>query len=251
MPRANSRRFELGAVGAPIFYALVDHADTKIAPRTIRIKSSLLVPGEPDEAQASLAQGLISSVWWSDPPWHQGFDRLGCMRLRFGSVEGIFRDVYADLREGEYNLPPCQTISVHAAYWRSYPAQASHELEVSAEIATGESVESTPLTFTATMDADMGETTPDHPSNTRYCPAPPGAYAFEALAGGGTGIIATGDTNGFAPPALYVERDPGEGRWLPPSTPILLGAARGVTCRPIRTPDSGTYWGPQITYFVR
>lgn len=244
MPRSNTRTLDLGPAGTPVFYALVDHAENLIRPRTLRVKSRLLQP-VPDEEQQSLAQGLIASVWWSDPAWHKvlGQSRLGALRIRCGSPGGIFRDVYCDLREGEYNLPPCQLVSVWAAYWKSAPAQDSFPLEVSAEIADGECIESTPMIVSAQGEFAI---TKGFDPVSQYCPAPPGAYAFD-IRGGTAGAIVEDE-------ALYVERAPISGRWLPPTTPILLTSTRGISLRPIVEPDGGgpswTWW-PEVTFFVR
>lgn len=259
MSRANTRLLDRGgpvdgvSVPAPQFFAVVNHDDDHQVPRVLRIKVRALKQGVSEDVQAQLAQFAGGAgVWWNrdadtgvPEPWYGG----AAMRIRFGSEPGIFRDIIADLREGEYNIPPCKSITVTAAFWSpgddetGYTAQLQGlQLEVAAEIADGETIESSPLILTAQRDIRLAA--PEY--GWANCYAPPGAYAFDA---GGEHQAIYGISGG-----RYFERNPDTGKWVPPSTPILLTSGVvgiGLVDQRDGDADAPGTWPAIITFFVR
>lgn len=208
---------------APKFQRLVELQTKEVVPRVVRLRLRSLLPSLDEYAQDSYAQGYTAGIWWPSQPlgsiWDEASYRCGALRIRYGSSPGIFREVYVDLRGGEFNVPPCENVAISAAYWSpryDYGDDGSYGLEVQAEIATGEAIESTPLVLTAARVIDPV----NGPNET--CWVPPGAYAFDAYAGFNRLIVEN-------EAGLYVERNPSTGLWVPPSTPILLGASRSLS----------------------
>lgn len=256
--RAGAKRFDPGPpnVLRPQFFSLVDYADDRQVARTLRIKARLEQQLADDQHQVSLAQGLASGIPWFDSyPLVSSADRMGALRVRVGSRAGIYREITFDLRDGEFNLPPCEVIYVAAAYWNPSANSGDYldqPLFIEAEIADGCTVESTPMVVS--INFDVSENGPLHviakPWST-YIPAPPGAYAFD-FAGGERGIVVHGSTrpDDFND-GLWAVRDPTNGVWLPPTTPILLGRHRGFHIWPIIDPAPGATWTPEIWFYVR
>ena len=162
---------------------------------------------------AHLTQGGAGDGGGSFAEWGELYPWLGTGSLKFtwGSHPGIARTIYCDLRSGEYNIPPCEFLEVHAAAWDPFAVgevSEAGEWRVSGEIAAGIAHESTPITVTALL---YGE-----PSTYRaVCPRPPGAYAFEVGGNEPAGVRAYG---GLHP----VVRNYETGLWQPPTTPIPL-----------------------------
>lgn len=203
----------------PKWQPMLESSSQQVRPRVLRVRLRALTPYGDEITQATQAMGYTAGIWWPLPSgerWQQGSYRCGGMRIRYGSNPGIFREVYADLREGEYNIPPCETASIAAAWWsplQDYGDDGGWELETAVEIAEGDAIESTPLVLTAGRLIEPGPSVP--------CYVPPGAYAFDAQAGRATVYVENSQ-------GLYVERDPSTGKWVPPTTPILLGATRAL-----------------------
>lgn len=261
---SNTRRIAIGPAisvgGTPDFVALLAFDDHKVLSRTLRLSARFLQPDLTDEQQKARAQGMIAGLWWEPgQQWWQNGDVLACVRLRFGSSPGIFRDVYADLREGEYNLPPCSSVNVAIAYRRAQAIQGGPDLEVGAEVADGESAESTPLVLTCAADINhtqSGLDTIAGIAGSRRCPVPPGAYAFDVRAGATGVVLRDYGGQGYGAPSILVERDWETGRHVPPTQPILLGRARDLVVWPVRLPvgnpsGNDNYWTPEITFHVR
>lgn len=261
MPRSQSRTINPGPVGVrqPQFGMLLSFLDEpgRVLPRTLRVSMRMLMPGASEEDQSYLAQGLTSGMWWTQPSSEQWLLEAAqaSMKIRTGSQKGIQRSVYADLREGEYNLPPCDSVILEVAYWRPGNSGQWEPIELFAEIADGGTYEGTPLTFTASKYHAHRQNpgTPIDSTLSVFCPVPPGAYAFEAAAGP-NGLIAAGTDQQIAQqyrsPGFFVERSPQSGRWLPPSTPVMLGSQRRVY---VSSTDvaMGEMWNPELTFFVR
>lgn len=263
MARSNTKILTRKAGLIPDFTPVVTYDDGKRSiPRVLRLRVRALKQGYTDEDQAQLAQLCGGAgVWWNKnndtgaaEPWVGG----GALRIRYGTEGGIYRDIIADLREGEYNIPPCSYITVSAAYWDPLDAEAGGifyssyytaqqldgiDLEVSADVVDGDSLESTPLVVTASRIIPFGP--PSFGEAT--CVAPPGAYAFDV--GGGTVRVYGNSAE------KYFERDPESGKWLPPSTPILLSTGRlfvGTTQKELVGDGTNLEtWQPTITFFVR
>lgn len=231
----------------PKFILMCELTDHIQSPRVVRVKLRSENQQYNEYQQNSYSQGYTAGIWWPTPSgnfWNAGSYRSGALRFRFGSTPGIIRDNFADLREGEYNIPPCQTVQVSAAWWsprRDYGDDHSIPLEVSIEVATGEAIESTPLVLTCSrLIEGLGS------EIDRACWVPPGAYAFDAAAGGQPVMI----TNSAG---MYCERDPMTGKWVPPTTPILLGATRALDVWPgaAFTGEDMVSFQPVISFFIR
>lgn len=206
---------------APSWKQLCELQTREVLPRVVRLKLRSLIPQLDEYGQDSYAQGYTAGIWWPTPQgfyWDESSPRMGALRIRYGSNPGISRELYVDLRGGEYNVPPCESVSIAVAWWsprNDYGDDGSYGLEIQTEVATGEAIESTPLVLTASRTID--------PANgpNEFCWVPPGAYAFDAYAGFNR-LVITNDQG------LYVERNPATGLWVPPTTPILLGASRAL-----------------------
>lgn len=255
-PGARSKVLSHGAQSlAPRGWSLVAslHDVGEQRPRVLRVQADAMGLG--DELGAYVAQNAACGVWWNRLaqsgesfgqwdanavyPWQGG----AALRITCGSLPGVSRTIYADLRSGDYNLPPCEYVEVHAAVW-SPSGGAPPDWRVQAEIAEGMAIESTPMRVTARRSC----------ANDTYraaCIAPPGAYAFEV--GGnepGGGVIASGA-------ATPVTRNYDTGAWTPPTTPHLLVEARVIVERvsgssPVA--DDGEFaqpWDATIVWFVR
>jgi hypothetical protein len=206
-----------GVHSPPAFTSLVNLADNKTLPRTLRVRSRLTLGAQNDLYSAAVAQQLTCGCWWNTEagmpsPWDGG----GALRIRCGT-----REVYADLREGEFNLPPCADVDVAVAWWNPTDTGSRDDglwavpLEVTAEIVDGPSIEATPLCVTASR------------RQTNYAGmssvlAPPGAYAFDLVGGFETLPVGLTITGG----PTHAVRDWTTGRWLPPTTPLLLRGER-------------------------
>lgn len=222
-----------------------------------------------DDFLAKLAVSGTCGVWWNagyvgpnDPagapdPWYGG----AAMRVRYGSSPGIMRTLYADLRDGEFNLPPCELVEVAAGRWDRGPGSrdTATTLTIMAEVADGMSIESTPLICSAYKPINGPV---DGGSSMGLCLCPPGAYAFEVTGGIidqeaaeiGTGwrggIVARGGSE-------FLERNWSTGKWCPPTSPRPLNAPY-VTVWPaypdhyVAEPDGPTpQWGAAIQFYVR
>lgn len=259
MPGKNTGQLTLKpgpvSVRQPQFVNALSFADGQVLPRTLRLKLRMLdYSVSEEEEQARLGQGLCAGIWWPTAVGNQWLQAInGCMQLRIAG--GIERLIYADLREGEFNLPPCSSVQMRVAYWRPGNSGIAEPIELSAEIADGGCFESTPLTFTAAKEFDV------FPSNdpiivtaeqSALCPIPPGAYAFD-IAAGRTGIRAVGQTHNLMvdPGGLWVERNPRSGLWVPPTMPTPIGPHRALYIRNTTDSDEGENWFPEVTFYVR
>lgn len=236
----------------PGFRNLVAFHDEMQRPRTLRVDVRALVPGRDtaDQRSMALAAGTCG-VWWSDAvgdttedaPWQGG----AAIKLSYGSTPGIEREVYADLRAGEFAIPPCMTLEVAVAYWRPLDqlddVLGDALLEVAVEIADGEpGPDCSPLILTATRRVDAGYSV--------GCSVPPGAYAFDLLPGSRTHVAALCG-------GQRVVRRQG-GAWTPPTHPVLIA---GADCRHVSvwTDDelSGSgegetaTWDAGVVFYVR
>ncbi len=229
----------------PQFRQLFQHQAASIVPRTLRVDARVLLDGVNEEAQRNLATRLGGAgVWWNETeggatPWFGG----AALKIVCGSHPGIRRTVYADLRSGEYALPPCEHFEISAAYWTpdsdepdaegytSIDALGTSLLEVSAEVAEGESGEVSPLLLSATRRFQGGS----------ICATPPGAYAFEVYA----------DTAFRARcGAVTVVRVPGE-RWEPPTMPHPIVGPYAHFVEVYSLDEAVSDWAPVIVFWVR
>lgn len=226
----------------PQFRQMFQHQAASIQPRTLRIDARVLLDGVDDEAQRNAVLRLGGAgVWWTEGegaqiPWFGG----AALKIVCGSHPGIRRTIYADLRPGEYALPPCEHFEISAAYWTpdsdvsgdyGLDALGTSLLEVSAEVAEGETGEVSPLLVSATRRIDTGS----------ICAVPPGAYAFEVYA----------DTAFRARcGAVTVVRIPGE-RWEPPTMPHPIVGPFAHFVEVYSLDESVGEWSPVIVFWVR
>lgn len=245
--RTQTRTIQPGAYldPTPRFVQVVEMREDKVSPRTVRVRLRRTDPSLDEYAQVYRAAGFAAGIWWPNPggeTWQDQNGYGGALRLRFGSGQGIMREVIADLRDGEFNIPPCDVVTASVAWWRpnsSAPSDPSDKilpLEVAIEVVEGDSAESTPLVLTAVrkMAAAVGTV-----SSKSDCWTPPGAYAFDVSSPQGRVVARSASLN--------VVRDPIEGLWIPPTTPILLGPSFSVYVEHRLSSESTVY----LTFFVR
>lgn len=244
-----SRRFatvtlERGAVGVrvPTWRTVFQFAEEAQRPRTLRIETRAIVDGMSDDmrrAAAALAGG--AGIWWGDEG-EDLWDGGAAMRLTYGTQPGIQRTVYADLRSGEYAIPPCSAFELSAAYWAPIENQLG-PLELAAELADGDCGDCTPLQLSATRK--------DEPYNEarsiaslRYCPVPPGAYAWEVYSDRPQVHARCG--------LVEVIRDRVTGAWQPPTMPHPIA---GQDAHQVRiwsdVQGEAGMWSPLVVFFVR
>lgn len=168
--------------------------------------------------------GLPAGVWWtpdSDFTRWIGANYFGVLRFTYGSL-GMQRELFCDLRSGEYQIPPCQFLRVDATRYTPATTHGGEDpftvdptpYSVEGEIADGTSPDFTPMLFTA--PSEWGALDADEFAQVA---APPGAYAFEVY-GGRSDADFAGNRFATAQPASV--RDFVTGVWLPPSSPLPL-----------------------------
>ncbi len=228
-------------VTEPTFRQLLQHQTSEIRPRTLRVDARVMLSGVSEEAGRNAVLRIGGAgVWWNETeggptPWWGG----AALKITYGSHPGIRRTIYADLRAGEYALPPCDHFEVSAAYWTQdtedygLDVLGTSLLEVSAEVAEGDAGETSPLLLSATRHLSGGGS---------ICAVPPGAYAFEVYAE--TALRARCG-------AVTVVRIPGE-RWEPPTTPHPIVGPYAHYCEVYPLSEGGeAEWDPVIVFWVR
>lgn len=152
--RSESRRLEYQPMTAePRFAEILRLESQTQLPRVLRVQTKIVGGSLSDYRRDELVKMVGSAgVWWNrengpdgpvSSPWHGG----AAMRIETGTVGASSRAIYADLRPGEYVLPPCTHATISAAWWR---AEGVHDfewypLEVTAEIADGILTDATPF----------------------------------------------------------------------------------------------------------
>lgn len=244
-----------------MWHSLVSVDGERAAPRVVRVRlrTTSVASGESldDETTSAFSREIQSGLWWGQYPWLPVDTLAGSLRLRWGSSPGIYRDVFIDLHEGEYNLSPCEHVQVACSYWDPRPPpmfpagpRFRPDLEVSVEIAEGEALESTPMVLTASCRLEDNKWEAHGLAWVKGGSYPPGAYAVDGYAGN-PGLLFTETTSERY--GLRIERAPLTGRWLPPTSPILLGKSRDFWARPA---DSSVVsalsgWRPTLSFYMR
>jgi hypothetical protein len=188
------------------------------AARSVRVRVGKASYASPLH-QASLPAG----VWWQPEPdfakWI-GDSYFGAIRFLYG-YKGLLREIYCDLRGGEYQIPPCEFLRVEATRYTpavttggEFPFDVDHTpYVIEGEIADGMAPDFTPMQFTAR--SQWGDLEADEYAKVA---APPGAYAFEVYAR--SPAPSTGNRFTTLSPASV--RDFVDGVYLPPSSPLPL-----------------------------
>ena len=122
MSRAGTTELPVGALGALFptrWYPVASIGDPGTPKaRTVRCRVSQQAYVEP-----LYSSGLSAGVWWKpDDTFTTWAGSLyhGVLRFRYG-YQGMLRNLYCDLRSGEYQIPPCEYLTVEAT--RYTPAQ--------------------------------------------------------------------------------------------------------------------------------
>ena len=185
--RSESRRldWQQGVTTEPRFVELLRLEDTKQLPRVLRVQTRI-VGGSKSDIQREELLGQIGSagVWWNSElgdnglqsvPWDGG----AAMQIETGTVGAGTRMIYADIRPGEYVLPPCTHARVSAAWWRLGVSTLFQDapLEVTVEIADGVLADYTPFMVSAQRSVWTGDTV--LPGHVASVSVPPGAYAWD------------------------------------------------------------------------
>lgn len=229
--RSGSQALALGTLGltAPERFltlcSVVDEGSPR--PRTVRI-----VVAKSGQDEAIWQHHLPAGAWFygdGTVPW-VGSSMCGVLRFRFGS-QGVLRTLFADMRGGEYQIPPCESVIVDVArYTPSTDAAAlaaagfpaGSQLDVIGEITDGTSEDFTPMQFTAPSSWGAGGAD----ASARIF-APPGAYAFELYP---DSPLAPNNTFEVSPPGA--RRDFANGLNQPASSPLpVVSAAVTVQAR--------------------
>lgn len=235
MSRAGSASLALGELGAlaPLQFLPVCSVqdEGRPRPRTVRIRIA-----KQGEEESNINHHLPGGVYWrsdSSAAWVGSSVTAMCGLVRFvyGS-QGMLRTLLCDLQGGEYQIPPCEYLTVTAArYTPSTDAAAlaaigfpaGSVLECAGEIADGCAEDFTPMMYTAPSSWPGGAGT----DALARVHAPPGAYAFELYP---DTALAAQNTFEVSPPGA--RRDFANGVWTPPTTPLpLLSSSVAVQAR--------------------
>lgn len=209
---------------SPPFSEVLRISDTKQDARVLRVSTRAIVQGLSEDEQRAMARTIGGAgIYWNrenglPSPWLGG----AALRITTGSTPGMPRTIFADLREGEYVLPPCTDVGVSVAYWKTN-ANADNSigdspLEVTLEVADGTLADPTPLQVSAQRFIPwFGEdvTGDTGGAGVKRCAIPPGAYAWDAFADGVSTLRAK-----CGP--LTAARDPDGTKWAPPFFPLPL-----------------------------
>lgn len=249
MSKSGTTELPVGTLGAVVptrWYPVASvGSEGEARPRTVRCRVSKQSYIDP-----LYSSGLPAGVWWapddSFTPW-RGALYLGAIRFSYG-YQGMLRRLYCDLRSGEYQIPPCEFLTVEAT--RYTPATDTEgefaftvdrsSMEIEGEIADGFAADFSPMMFTAPSQwlqdpmVDSGE--------QMKIAAPPGAYAFEVYPR--SAITDPGSRVESVRPGAV--RDFGGGVWLPPSSPLPM-IDDSVTLRTIE----GIARPVDLVFFVR
>jgi len=219
--------------------------DGEARPRILRVQLAARISGASDAAQERSAYaigtaGMLDQVEGGQPsPWYGG----AAMILRCGGAVGVRRTLVADLRSGEYALPPCESVELSVRYYETDDdAIAPVPLDIQAEVADGTLPDATPLQLTAARFVSwVGDPAP---GGIARCPVPQGAWGWDLLPGslpvmyGLCGDVKATRTDG--------------GTWTPPTTPLILG---GADCRDVRiwtdAPQVGEGWLASVIFYLR
>ncbi len=242
MSATGNARLERGAPDThkPRFRQLLSSVSTENArPRTLRIEARVALNELSDEQQRQLVYQLGGAgVWWargenSPLPWDGG----AALSIVYGSTPGIRRQIFADLRPGEYVIPPCESIMVSAAYWCpdfELGELGDAPLEVFAAVADGDASDSSPLILSAVRTTTL--------SGAR-CPVPPGAYAWDAYALDTPIRAQCGSVQ-----AMRVQG----GAWTPPTHPIPIAGPYSDAVDVVRIGEGlEGAWTPMVLFYVR
>lgn len=179
-------------------------------PRVVRVRVERAAQDDP-----LWSHSLPAGVWWrlhggDTEPWIgsiTGPSYCGALRFTCGSL-GMQRRVLCDLRGGDYQIAPCDHLTVEATCYTPGNVAALYPLEVAAEIADGQSIDYTPMQFTAPSTWTTA---------VSAVAAPPGAYAVDVY----PDDPADGGHVELVPPGAVRDFSIG-GEWKPPTTPLPL-----------------------------
>lgn len=245
----------------PRFEEILRLEDTQQVPRVLRVQMQLLARDLNDFRRAELTLQVGSAgVWWNregpsgNPadeiasPWDGG----AALQIETGTIGAASRQIWADLRAGEYVLPPCTHARISAARWGigGEGDMVSARLEVTAEIADGVLTDSTPLMLTASRYAS--NTHPNLPRVSASVAVPPGAYAWDV----GTSYEAAIEAYCGQ---IYALRDRARGVWAPPYFPLPIVGPQAHRVHVVNLalrdnpPEEGVtvLWRPSVIFFVR
>ena len=220
--------------------------------RSVRIRV-----GKGDDTQPLFQASLVAGVWWTPDDDYTAWTGsvhpyCGVLRFEYG-YQGMQREIFTDMRSGEYQIPPCEFLRVTAARYTPAVSQGGEfpytvdttPYVVEGEIADDVATDFSPMLFTAPSywgDADAGD--------YLKIAAPPGAYAFDVypdLSTGGDSFPDPPDGGAFYTRNPASIRDLVNGIWLPPSSPIPLIESYVE----IAVGDNPTLRNCSIVFFVR
>jgi hypothetical protein len=230
MARKASLLLERGDLSAtePTFLNLVDIAASGTSkPRVLRVSLELVTgsgEGEGGEPIAPAAGGFLAAGAWYNPAIASSdspawlFRDHGVLEIKCGDgASEPVRTIYADIRSGEFQLPPCDFARVRVARYYAGDTPMGGDYRVSAQLVDGFAGDPSPLTFTAirrfTIAGGDGGFSLLFP--------PQGAYAFELYPQSGRVFEAN---HGLQRNRLGAVQDP-------PNSPIPLAAqSLDLTC---------------------
>lgn len=240
--RTSTERLDRGPVSVrrPTWRGVASLDERIVRPVTMRVDARALASGRTDEEAASMV-GLAggAGVWWN---YHDGvpapWDGGAALRIVYGSVPGIRRTIYADLRAGDYALPPCNAVEVSAAYWNPTDSDAddlgTSQLEVSVELADGDCADASPLRVSCVRSIPGVDTT--------SCMVPPGAYAWDVYAP---------DVSSYFAQCGPLQASRTATTWAPPTHPYII---TGPDSHRVRVwPGDGVdgAWLAGLVFYVR
>lgn len=192
--------------------------------------SSEIIPAEPGVI-------LQAGAWWDG--WLQEDQTYGALRITTTGDGGTTRQIWADLRSGEYQLPPCSAAVVEVArYWPGPVDTSPPTVRVNGALSDGVSSDVSPLLLTCARNFFVsGEIEPGQ--DTADLRAPMGAYAFDLVPWYGASFLESRH-------GVHRDRTPASGLHFPPAGPIpLVSPQLSITTN---TPGSGVC---QVVFFVR
>lgn len=219
MSRSGTATLDVGTIGAraPVrWMPLCSAVSEQARPRVVRVRVERASSDDP-----LWSYGLPAGVWWTPregatQAWigdDLSLGECGVLRFAFGT-QGMQRRIMCDLRSGDYQLPPCEFLTVEAARYTPGPdvSPTSAAVEVAGEISDGATTDYTPMQYTA--PSSWPAPALESEGDSAVIAAPPGAYALELYpdAPGNPGVLE------LWPPGARRDFT----QWVPASSPLPL-----------------------------
>lgn len=257
MRRSESRRLDYQPLTAePRFQELLRLETQTQLPRVLRVQTKIVGGNLSDYRREELANLIGGAGVWSNQeagsegmapsPWHGG----AALRVESGTVGAASRTIVADLRPGEYVVPPCTHATISAAWWRAVGVHdfENYPLEVTVEVADGVLTDATPFMLSASRIVTTSD--PVFGGVRASVSVPSGAYAWDV------GHHYTVSRIEASCGAVYAVRDRAAGISWPAAFPLpVIGPRVNVTnadlvASPLPEGEERS-WVASVLFFIR